>query len=79
MKYAIDRLEDDIVVLENIETKEKKMVAKDLLPDNIRDGVIIKIIEDKYIIDSDCYDDRRQKIKEKMERLKRLKDEKNNE
>ena len=28
MKYAVDRIEDNIVVLENIETKEKKKVKR---------------------------------------------------
>jgi len=77
MKYAIDRIEDDIVVLENIETKEKRLVNKELFSDDIADGIVVKVIEDKYVIDSNSYDERRQKIREKMDKLKRLKDKSN--
>ncbi len=77
MKYAIDRIEDDIVVLENIETKEKRLVNKELFSDDIADGIVVKVIEDKYVIDSNSYDERRQKIREKMDKLKRLKDRSN--
>lgn len=78
MKYAVDRIEDDIVVLENIETKEKRLVDKELFSGDIFDGILVKVVEDKYVIDSNSYDERRQKIREKMDKLKRLKD-KNNE
>ena len=77
MKYAIDRIEDDIVVLENIETKEKRLVNKELFSEDIADGIVVKVIEDKYVIDSNSYDERRQKIREKMDKLKRLKDRSN--
>ena len=46
MKYAVDRIEDNIVVLENIETKEKKKVKKDLLP-NVIGLTILYLLNEK--------------------------------
>ena len=45
MKYAIDRIEEDIAILENLETKEKLEVALNLLPENAREQAIVKLLE----------------------------------
>ena len=39
MRFAIDRINDNIVTLENIETKEMINVDKSLLPKNIKEGI----------------------------------------
>ena len=40
-KWAIDRIEELYVILENINTKEKKEVNIELLPSDIKDGSIV--------------------------------------
>lgn len=72
MKYAIDQIIDDIALLENIETKEKKEVLIKNLPKNIKDGSIV--IEDiTYKLDTTEEKNRRETIKNKLERLKKIK------
>ena len=73
MKYAVDRIEEELVVLEDINTKEKKEVEINILPENIQDGSIIKYENGIYSIDNQEYEERLSRIREKMERLKRLK------
>ena len=51
MKYAVDRIEDNIVVLEDINTKEKQEVQKELLPSNIKDGTILIFENNEYKLD----------------------------
>ena len=50
MKYAVDEIIDDIVVLENIETKEKININKTKLPEDIHDGSIIIYEDNSYKI-----------------------------
>ncbi len=72
MKYAVDRIEDDIVVLEEVETGNIKEVLKCNLPGPIQDGSILSFIDGKYFIDLGEEGERRNRIREKMERLKGL-------
>ena len=41
MKYTVDRIENDIVVLETFDTLEMVNVEKKLLPPNIHEGSIL--------------------------------------
>jgi hypothetical protein len=76
MKYAVDEIIDNIAVLENISTKEKIEVNTSLLPEEISDGSILIYEENTYKLDKEEEISRRDLIREKMERLKRLKDNK---
>lgn len=69
MKYAIDRIIDDIVIIENIETKEKKEISIETLPKNIKEGNII-IEKITYKLDSEEEKKRREIIKNKLKELK---------
>lgn len=73
MNYAIDQINENIVVLENIVTGEKIKVNKGVLPSNVREGNIITLKDEKYILNTDEEDIRRERIAEKLNRLKRLK------
>jgi len=73
MKYSVDRIIENIAVLENIETKEKLEINLEELPENIKDGTILKLENNKYILDQETQKTREETIREKMERLKRLK------
>ena len=37
MKYAVDKIEENIVTLESLDTKEKKEVLLEVLPSNIKE------------------------------------------
>lgn len=71
MKYAIDRIENNIVVLENIETGEITDVNKDILPSSIQEGNILIYYENKYYLDKEYEKLRRNMILEKFNRLKK--------
>ncbi|MEG1309813.1 MAG: DUF3006 family protein [Bacilli bacterium] len=71
MKYAIDRIVENIVILENLETKEIKNENIKLFPKNIYDGLIVIKVNNKYKIDKKEYLSRKSIIKEKLEKLKK--------
>ena len=72
MKYAVDRIIDDIVVLENIETKEKKEVNIANVPKTIKEKNILIYINGKYIIDKEEEKIRTLRIIEKLNKLKNI-------
>lgn len=72
MNYAIDQIVEDIVILENITTGEKQEVNKTLLPSEIKEGSIITIKNNQYILNTTEEESRKNRLKEKLERLKRL-------
>ena len=72
MNYAIDQIVEDIVILENITTGEKKEVNKTLLPSEIKEGSIITIKNNQYILNTTEEESRKNRLKAKLERLKRL-------
>lgn len=74
MKYAVDSIVDEIAVLENIETGEKKQVNLSLLPDNVQESNIV-IESETYILDKQAEEERRETLEEKLERLKHLREE----
>lgn len=72
MKYAVDEIIDEIAIIENIETEEKKEVSIKVLPKNIKEGnVVVENIT--YKLDTKEEEIRRRIIKDKLERLKKLK------
>ena len=73
MKYAVDEIIDNIVTLEDIETKEKKYIEKELLPEDIYAGAILIYEDDTYKLDISEETLRRKRIIEKLNRLKNIK------
>lgn len=71
MKYAIDRIENNIVILENISNNEKIEVSLDILPKNIKEGSIISKKDNEYILDLKEEEQRRKNISERFNRLKK--------
>lgn len=72
MKYAVDRIENNIVVLENINNNSIKEVSIEELPNNIKEGTILKYYNETYTIDTNEENIRRKRIQDKLDRLKRL-------
>ena len=69
MKYAVDRIVDNIVILENIKNKEIIKVNIELLPQNIIEGSILIKRKEKYILSKS--NTRKDKIKRRFNKLKR--------
>ena len=73
MKYAVDQIVGDIVILENLDTSELIEVDVSLLPEDIYDGMIVKYADGVYFSDKEVENERFNRIQEKLNRLKRLK------
>ena len=75
MKYAVDSIVDDIAVLEDLVTKEKKEVNLSILPEEIQEGNILVCENYEYYLDKQYEAVRRESLEEKLERLKALREE----
>lgn len=73
MKYCVDRIEDNIVILQDLDTKEIKKVLKKDIGIRVKDGDILVYKDNKYMKDNKLKEDRIKLIQEKMNRLKGLK------
>lgn len=68
-EFTIDRIEGNIAVLENRETKEIVNVDISKLPQNINEGEILNKINGKYILGKDKTEEVSNRIKNKMNDL----------
>ncbi len=73
MNYAVDQINENIAILESIETKEKLEINLKKLPQNIKEGNIITIKDENYILNTEEEIKRRNIITDKLNRLKNLK------
>ena len=69
MKFAVDEIIDNIVVLENIETLERREVNISLLPHFIHEGSILSLENDCYVLDNNEELRRRQLIEERFKQF----------
>ena len=72
MKYAVDKIVDDVVTLENIETGDVINVNISQFETDIKETDIVKFENEKYVKDDDLKKTREESIREKMERLRNL-------
>lgn len=68
--FIIDRIEENIVVLENTNTKKIKEININKLPNGIKEGSILTFDGANYIINNDEETKRRKKLQDKFNRLK---------
>ena len=71
-KYVVDRIEGNFAVLENLETKEIKLVELLLLP-VVKEKDILVYQDNLYMIDDKERRKRLKIIKEKLDKLKSIK------
>ena len=71
MKYAVDKVEDDIVLLENIINGEKIMVKKEDFSFPVKETDIVIKKDGAYLKDDKEKEDRIKMIKAKMEALRK--------
>lgn len=69
MKYIVDRIENNIVILENLDSKEIVEIDISLLPTGIKEGNVVGY-KNNYYIDKDLEKQRRIDIKKKFDRLR---------
>lgn len=70
MKWAVDKTDEKIALLENIATGEKKEVNTSLLPSSIHEGSILSYENGIYSLCISEEEKRRQEIRLRFERLR---------
>ncbi len=65
MKYVVDRIEEGKAVLEEVNTKEKKLVDVREIP-TIMEGDILYYYDDTYIIDAKEKEKRKSELREEL-------------
>ncbi len=70
MKYSVDEIIDDIIKLENLETREIIYINKSDIDFDIYENDILVFENNKYIKDDELKNKRVNMLKEKLERLK---------
>lgn len=70
MKFSVDEIIDDIIKLENLETREIIYINKSDIDFDIYENDILILKNNKYIKDDELKNKRVNMLKEKLERLK---------
>ena len=74
MKYAVDRIEEELVVLENITSGEIIHVNINEIGVKVHEGSILKYSKSHgYTLDTKEEENRREDLRSRLERLKNLK------
>lgn len=74
MMYIVDRIEEDIVILEEYYTKEIIKIDKRILSNELHEGSIIKKENDKYYLDESDEIKRRNELIAKFMNLRKEED-----
>ena len=69
MKYAVDRVEEDIAVLQNIDDGSIIFESISNLPTSLHEGMILSLEDNCYLVDTELEDKRRKKIESKFNDL----------
>ena len=70
MKYSVDEIIDDIIKLENLETRKIIYINKSDIDFDIYENDILVLENNKYIKDDELKNKRVNMLKEKLEKLK---------
>lgn len=66
MKYSVDRIENDKIIVQNLETLQMEEISKDKIPFSVRDGDILKLENNTYQLDEAEKEKRKKRIQEKQ-------------
>ena len=70
MKFVVDRIENEIVILENMKTKEIIEIESSIIPFKVKDGNILNYQDGTYSMGSDYEKKRRDNLRRRLEKLK---------
>ena len=68
--YAIEKIENNLVIAENLETKEQITLSLENFTFSIKEGTLFDIKNNKIIKQEKLEDERRKLLRERMEKLK---------
>ena len=69
--YAIEKIENNLVIAEDLETKEQITIPQKDFTFSIKEGTMFDIKNNKIIKQEKLEEERRKLLRERMERLKR--------
>lgn len=69
MKYIIDRIENDLVICENQETKKMEEFSKSMFQEDIKDGDVVIKEGNSFKIDKEETASRKKHIEDLMKKL----------
>ena len=78
MKYVVDRVEEDKVVLQELKTGEMINIDIKELDFKVKDGDVLNYSDDKYELNIEEYEKRKESIALKFNQLKKKKGNKKN-
>ena len=70
IKYAVDKIEENIAELENLETGEHLYINVKKLPAKVKEQDVLVYISKKYVLDNKEKEERKRKINKKFEQLR---------
>ena len=70
IKYAVDKIEENIAELENLETGEHLYINVKKLPAKVKEQDVLVYISKKYVLDNKEKVERKRKINKKFEQLR---------
>lgn len=70
MNWIIDRIENNLAILENETTKEKKEVPLSELPPSIHEGTILMLTNNQYTLNLDEEERKRKEILKRFQNLR---------
>lgn len=73
MKFAVDRIEDGVVVCENLDTGERIEVSSLEFPFSLYEGSILILENGIWRLDVSLEEQRRRSLRDRLERLKKKK------
>ncbi len=68
--FAVDRIEDGIIVLQDLDNKEIVNENLDLMPEGVSEGSILRYENDEYVLDDKAKEERLRIIQEKLNKAK---------
>ena len=69
MKYSVDEIIDDVIKLENLNSKELVYLKKEDLDFDVKENDILVLKDGKYQKDETAKEERTKYLQEKLERL----------
>ena len=71
MKYVVDRIENNILILENLKDKSILEIPKDTINFFVKDGDVLHYSNNKFRLDLETKKKRIELIKEKFNKVKK--------
>ncbi len=71
MKYVVDRIENNIIILENLKDKSILEIPKDKINFLVKDGDVLYYDNNKFRLDLETKKKRIELIKEKFNKVKK--------